>query len=513
MRFLNSIRNLIASWTGQIIIVIATFITRYYFINILGAEYLGIHGLFANVLSILSLAELGIGVSVGYSLYQPLADNNTKVLKAIMQLFRKFYFIVGIFILAVGIAITPFLSLFIKEMPANISEIYIDYILYVISIGSSYFFSYKVIIIIADQRKYINDLNYCFWFTLQNIAQIVLLLFTKSYTIYLVLQIMFIFFENLMISFIADRRYPFLKDNDSEELSKKEVDTIKKNSFAMIFQKLGTTVVNATDNLVLSKFIGLITVGIYANYYSILNAVNMLVSQLFSAITASVGSYNLSASRKDIEDVFQKTLLVNTWAYGFAAIALYQLFNPLIILWLGSDYLFPMNILFIICLNFYFNGMRQSVQNFRNALGIYWQDKFKPIIEAFINFAVSIALVHVWGTIGVFMGTLVSVLAVTIWWEPHTLYKNGFALPMKKYLIRFWLYFAVMITAFTLTTYVNTFITGSDVTDFVFRGIVTVLVSNLFFFLCYMWTNEFRDLVRMIASLVRNRSQNHNIKQ
>lgn len=506
MRFLNSVRNLIASWAGQIVIVIATFITRYYFINILGAEYLGIHGLFANVLSLMSLAELGIGVSVGYSLYQPLADGNIKILKAIMQLFRKFYYVVGTFILTAGILVTPFLDLFIKEMPANSTEIYMDYILYVISIGSSYFFSYKVIIIIADQKKYINDLNYCFWFTLQNIFQIVFLIVTKSYMVYLILQILFTFFQNIMISVMADRRYPFLKEKGTEELPQNEISTIKKNSAAMIFQKLGTTIVNATDNLVISKFVGLITVGIYANYFSVLNAVNMLVSQMFSAITASVGNYNLSASRKDIEDVFQKALLINSWAYGFASIMLFQLFNPLISLWLGKDYLFSKDILFLICLNFYFNGMRQSVQNFRNALGIYWQDKFKPVVEAALNLVISIVFVHICSTAGVFIGTLVSVLAVTIWWEPHTLYKNGFKMPMKRYLVRFWLYFVVMMTSFVITLYINKFIAGDNIPSFLFRALITAAVSNLFFFLFYMRTTEFRALKKMVFELVKHES-------
>lgn len=501
MRFFNSMRNLIASWLGQGFIIIATFVTRYYFVKILGTEYLGINGLFANILSILSLAELGIGVSISYSLYQPLAKGDTKTLKAIMQLFKKFYYAVGSMILVLGIAITPFITLFIKEVPPNMSDLHIDYMLYVINIGISYFFSYKAIIIIADQKKYIDEVNYCFWFTCLNIFQIIFLVYTKSYIIYLVLQIVFTLFQNITISKIADRRYPFLKEKNIEKLSKEEINTIQRNSFAMIFQKLGTTVVNATDNLVLSKFVGLIIVGLYANYFSILNAVNMLVSQMFSAIAASVGNFNLSASREEIERVFQKTLLINAWSYGFASIALFNLFNPLITIWLGNDYLLSKTIVFVICINFYLNGMRQSVQNFRNALGIYWQDKFKPIIEALINLVVSVVLVQFLGTAGVFLGTTVSVLSVTLWWEPHTLYKHGFCLSMKKYLIRFWVYFLVMITALTITCSVDRFIVGSGILVLILQILVTSVVSNLIFLICYGKTKEFRGLLEMIKSL------------
>ena len=506
MRFFNSVRNLLVSWIGQAFIVIATFTTRYFFVLALGAqgkEYLGISGLFSNILSVLSLAELGIGLAISYSLFRPLQENDTETVKSIMHLFKSIYYGVGIFILTAGALLCSFLEHFIKEIPADIpiQQIRVYFLLYVGNIGISYFFSYKATLLIADQKKYIDELNYCFWFTCLNVTQIIFLIVKPDYFIYLALQIVFTLFQNLCISYIADKKYPFLKDKNVQPVKREISNTIKKNTFAMIFQKLGNIVVNATDNIVLSKFMGLVVVGVYANYYSVLNAINMLVSQLFSAIVSSVGNYNVTASEKEVENIFQKALFVNFWAYGVAATCLYCAVNPLITVWLAEDYILPLNIILVLCINFYLSGMRQSVVNFRNAMGIYWQDKLKPIVEAAINLLVSVALVMRYGTIGVFIGTTVSIIAVTCWWEPHTLYRYGFKCSMKYYYTKYIKYFITAASAFVITAVITQNINYKGIADLLIKGIIGFIITNLIYIIIYARTKEFQELLSYVWRL------------
>lgn len=503
MRFFNSVRNLFASWIGQAFIVIATFVTRYFFVMTLGKEYLGISGLFSNILSVLSLAELGIGLAISYSLFKPLQENDTETVKSIMHLFKSIYYCVGIFIFATGALLCPFLEYFIKEIPADMDmqQIRVYFLLYVANIGIAYFFSYKATLLIADQKKYLDELNYCFWFTCLNITQIIFLMVKPDYFIYLVLQIVFTLFQNICISYIADKRYPYLKDKEVRPVEIEVRNTIKKNTFAMIFQKLGNIVVNATDNIVLSKFMGLVVVGVYANYYSVLNAINMLVSQLFSAIVSSVGNYNVTASEKEVENVFQKALFVNFWAYGVTTTCLFCALNPLIIVWLGEDYILPMNIILILCINFYLSGMRQSVVNFRNAMGIYWQDKMKPVAEAIINLSVSVILVLRYGTIGVFIGTTVSIIAVTCWWEPHTLYRYGFKCSMNDYYTKYIKYLLTVIIAFAGTAAIVGRITYGGIAGLITKGMVGLIITNLIYILIYGRTKEFRELCKYVMQL------------
>lgn len=506
MRFFNSVRNLLVSWIGQAFIVIATFVTRYFFVFALGAqgkEYLGISGLFSNILSVLSLAELGIGLAISYSLFRPLEENDTETVKSIMHLFKGIYYGVGLFILVAGALLCPFLEYFIKEIPADITiqQIRVYFLLYVGNIGISYFFSYKATLLIADQKKYIDQINYCFWFTCLNVTQIIFLILKPDYFIYLALQIVFTLFQNVCISYIADKKYPFLKDRNVQPVKREVGNTIKKNTFAMIFQKLGNIVVNATDNIVLSKFMGLAIVGVYTNYYSVLNAVNMLVSQLFSAIASSVGNYNVTASEKEVEDVFQKALFVNFWAYGVATTCLFCALNPLIIIWLGKDYILPLNIVLVLCINFYLNGMRQSVVNFRNAMGIYWQDKMKPIVEAVINLSVSVVLVIRYGTVGVFIGTTVSIIAVTCWWEPHTLYRYGFKCSMKYYYKKYIKYLITSMVVFGITAVVVQNMNYEGIVDLLMKGMTGLIITNLVYIIIYAKTKEFQELLKYVLQL------------
>lgn len=512
MRFFNSVKNLFVSWFSQLFIIAATFITRYYFVQVLGSEYLGINGLFANILSMLSLADLGIGVAISCSLYKPLEENDVETLKSIMSFFRRIYRIIGAVIICAGIAIAPFLRFFIKEIPAGMDNLYVDYILYVLYIGVSYFTSYKSILIIADQKKYIDTVNYCFWFTCTNVLQIIVLQTTANYSLFLLVQLVCVIIQCVIISGIADRMYPFLKEKNAAKIGAADLAVIKKNTFGMIFQKLGSTVVGATDNLVISRFIGLKMVGLYANYFSIINAVNMLMSQIFTAIVASVGNFNLSASREDMEDVFQKTLFINFWAYGFASISLYNLLNPFITLWLGGKYVLTKDIVFILCLNFYLNGMRQSVLNFRNALGVYWEDRMKPVVEAVVNLLVSIVLVKFFGMMGVFLGTTISVLAVTLWWEPHTLYRYGIRLPMRSYFISYWKYFFYAAAALLATACCNYYfgivkVYSNVYLEFLLRLLLSVGIVNLLFFIFSFRTEEYRGLAGMVKNLIASKKK------
>ena len=244
----NSIRNIKYAIFGQGIGIIISFFSRMVFVRILSAEYLGLNGLFTNILSILSLAELGVGPAIVYSMYKPLAEKNEYKLKALMSLYRKAYITIGIVIAVIGLTFTPFLDFFIKDIP-NIPNIKLIYLMFVANSSISYFFSYKRSLIIAGQKRYIATFyRYSFYFLL-NIAQIIALLLTKNYILYLGLQIISTFLENVCVSNKADRLYPFIKTKGDERLDKAEKYTIVRNVKAMIFHKVGGTVINGIDNL------------------------------------------------------------------------------------------------------------------------------------------------------------------------------------------------------------------------------------------------------------------------
>ena len=250
----NSARNLIVALAGQGISILLTFLSRTVFLHTLGSTYLGINGLFSNVLTFLNLAELGVGSAITFSLYEPLAENNKYRIASIMRLYKKIYCFIGMIVLALGFLLTPFIRFFITS-DTEISYVEVYFALYVINTGISYFFSYKRTLIAADQKQYINTIYQYAAMIVQNIIQIILLFLTHNFVVFLMIQVAATLVQNVAISIKANKMYPYLKNKDIPEIEKSVFVTIKKNTKAMLLHKVGSAVVNSTDNILISKLI------------------------------------------------------------------------------------------------------------------------------------------------------------------------------------------------------------------------------------------------------------------
>ena len=487
----SSLINFFFAVLGQGLGLIISFIARIFFIKILGSEYLGLNGLFTNILTVLSLAELGVGTAITYSLYAPLANKDEKKCQMLMQLYRKIYIAIGLFILIVGIAITPFLSVFIKDLP-DIPNINLIYILFVVNTAISYFYSYKRNLIIADQSRYIATIYRYGYYILLNVFQIIYLVITKDYIVFLVLQIIFTFAENVSVSIKADKMYPFLKDKTKRKLDDRSKKEIVKNTKAMMMHKVGDVIVNSTDNILLSSFVGLTAVGLYSNYYLITNALNIVISQVYNSITASIGNLCATDSPEKQYKVFKKINFLTFWIYCFTSICLVILFNPFIEIWIGKEYLFSMSIVLVLVVNFYLSGMRKSVLAFREAAGLFYRDRYKPIFEAIVNLVVSIILAMKFGTIGIFLGTLISTMTVCFWIEPLILYKYEFHVSVKKYFVDY-IKKGLLMVGICLFAYILCLPSlGNIYVNFIYKLLICIIVPNMILLLIYRKSDEFQ---------------------
>ena len=474
-RISKSIKNVTYAFVGQIFALIISFFSRIIFIKILGAEYLGINGLFTNILTMLSLAELGIGEAITFSLYKPLKEKNIKNCTMLMQLYKKVYYIIGIVIFLIGILFTPFLEYFIGEMP-DISNIYFIFILFVINSSVSYFFSYKRNLIIADQNRYIATLyRYSIYF-IMNVFQIIYLLLFNDYIGFLLIQIISTIVENLLISKKANKMYPYLKNKEKIRLNEEYKKTIKNNTKAMMMHKVGSAIVISTDNILLSKLVNLVAVGIYSNYYLVINALHTIFSQIFTSLTASVGNLCVSEKKEKQESIFKKTNFLNFWIYSIATTSLICLFNHLIILWVGEKYLFDFYTVCLLGINFYITGMRKSVSVFREASGLFYIDRWKAIVEAIVNLVFSVIFALKFGAFGVFLGTFISSITVCVWVEPFVLYKYGFNKNFKYYVFKYLEYIIVTLINTILTFFVLKIF--NDYSIFTFNTIIIILYRN-----------------------------------
>lgn len=500
MRSKSSAKNLVVALIGQAFGLIISFIARIIFVKFLSDEYLGLNGLFTNLLTMLSLVELGVGSALVYSLYKPLADGDNEKVKSLMDLYRKAYNIIGGVVLIIGILFIPFYRYLISEVP-SISHLDFIYILFVLNTAISYFYSYKRSLIICDQKRYIATIyRYVFYFLL-NVFQIIVLFLTHNYILYLITQVVFTWLENICISIKADRMYPYLKDKNIKKLDKKELNTISKNVRAMLFHKIGGVVVNSTDNILISKLVGLIAVGMYSNYYLITSALDTITAQFFNAITASVGNLGACTNSKKVKETFNTTFFLNYLIYGVITVCLLILFNPFIEVWLGKKYLFDFGVVLVITICFYLKGIRKTCLTFKDALGLFWQDRYKPIIESIINLVASIILGIRYGVLGIFMGTIISTVTTSLWIEPYVLYKYYFKENIIDYLYRFIKYTLVVVLTYLMVQKIVILISINGILGLLIKGVVSLILSILIMTIVFIKTNEIKHVKKIFKDI------------
>ncbi|MBR4791787.1 MAG: oligosaccharide flippase family protein [Treponema sp.] len=497
-RVKNSAKNLFYSYIGQIINILLKFALRSYFIRVLTTEYLGLNGLFGNILSFLSLAELGIGGAITYNLYVEIANQNTERIKQLMRLYKTAYVIIGCFVLLAGSSLIPFLDFFI-EGKYEIPNIRLIYFLFVLNSGSSYFFSYKANFIIANQKNYIvTNINLVSNIVIAILQTLSLFLF-NSYIAYLIVQVIITFGANVVMAFIADKRYPILKEKVTGKLDENSKHIITQNVSAAVFHKVGGIIVFSTDNILLSKLFGLIQVGLYSNYTLITKTLQALINQFFVSITASVGNLCAAEGNEKKVSIFYITEYINFLIFSFSSICIYELLEKFITLWLGKEYLMNNSILCLLALNFYLEGMRSTLWTFNGSMGLARYYKYMPIPEVIINLGSSIILGRLFGPVGIFIGTTLSTVFTCWWIEPKVLFKYGLDSSLKKYYYVYFKYFFITILNFIIVHFTNKYITFEQpVITFVVHIIICGFMQLLLLVLLTFKSEEFKYLMNLL---------------
>lgn len=506
MRSTNSVKNIVVNLGSQLLGILMSFFCRVVFIRMLGDTYLGVNGVFSNILSIFSLAELGIGSAIIFSMYKPLAENDQVKIGALMALYRRAYHTIGLVVAVAGLAFAPFYHIVLKD-PPQIPYLTVIYLLYVFNSVITYFLSYKQSIITADQKNYICTLYQYGFCIAQNILQIIILISTKNFILYLCTQILFSFFTNYFLARKADRMYPYLRRYRNRKLEKKDRAVIVKNIKAMFMHRVGNALLNGTDSIILSAFVSTASAGIYSNYLLITVPLQGLTSQIFSSISASVGNLGAVEGRGKSYRVYRAVNFAGFWIFSFSSISLFCLFNPFLLLWAGKELLFPLQIVFVISLNFYLMGMRQATLMFKDALGLFWYDRYKSPLAALVNLLASILLVRLLGPVGVFIGTTVALLTVCVWVEAYVLYRNGFHRNMAAFFLHYALYAALTAAAGLLTWFCCSLVPGSTIFSLILKLLICILIPNSLYLLLFHRTEEYLYLKNMVLGVFKSRKK------
>lgn len=504
----NTILNAVVGVIGQLVVLLLQFLNRNIFIVTLGRDYLGTNGLFSDILSMLSVAELGLGTAIIFAMYKPMAEGDNRGLAKLVRFYRSAYFEIGSIFLGVGILLTPFLRYLIKDGGSGVEHLQIIYLLVLVNSAIGYFFSYKVTLITVAQKSYISSLVTICFKVLQSVAQIVILLLTHNYILYLCVQVLCTVGTNLVCSWISTKKFRDVFAVKDAQLSKEEKKGLFRNVKALLLHRMGSFFVNGTDNIIISKFLGLAVSGVYSNYKMVLMSVCSFVTPVFDGLTASVGNLNVLESREKNKRVFEKVNFMAFWIACFCCCCFSALMNPFIYLLSGNDasYLVELPVLGVIILNFYLSQMRTPVLTFKNAMGLYWQDRWKPLIEAAINIAVSLFLVEKIGFIGVLIGTSISTVSVVIAVEPYVVYKYGFEMSVKSYFRSYAEYLAVTAALCCITYKTADILIAAEGWIGIFERLaICLILPNLLLFLIYHRTEEFRYFVEILMNFLGKR--------
>lgn len=471
MRTLNSIKNIIISLSLGVVATLVGFVSQRVFIDQLGIEYMGVNALFTSIITMLAVAELGIGSAVIYHLYRPLAEGRSDRIKSLMSFYKLCYRIIAGIIAIAGTILLPFVPLMTGrvDLPVNL---YIIFSLFILDACLSYLMSYKRSILYADQKNYIISVVRIGSTILMSALQIGVLLITQNFFMYLIIKILFTVIENLVLNRIVSLKYQYLSGS-AEVIDGETRSDILLKAKGLLFHKLGTFAVVGTDNIVISLFFGIKIVGLYSNYLFVINALSAIFTQLTTALAASVGSLLIDDNKRQQRNVFENIFFANLVLSVLASVAFFIAINPLVSVWLGNTFLLPLDVTAVLSFSLFLTMMRMPIQTFKTAAGIFHEDRYMPVLEAVINLVGSLILLHIFGLAGVFMGTVLSTLFLHAYSYPKYTYSKLFNMPWSSY----WLMVFRSVIILVISATISYMLVSSISLDGVSQLIASVILS------------------------------------
>lgn len=501
----NAMRNITFGFGLKIYQIIVPFLMRTAMIYFMGMEYLGLNSLFTSVLSVLNLAELGVGSAMVFSMYKPIVDDDSKSICALMKLYRLYYRIIGGIIAVVGLIITPFIPRLIHgDVPVGINI----YILYLLNLGATvlsyWLFAYKNSILSAHQRTDVTSKVMLITNTIMYLSQFFILAFLKNYYLYVIAVLACQALTNIITAICSNRMYPQYRPEG--DLDKDEVNKINRRIRDLFTAKLGAVVVNSVDTIVISAFLGLTILAIYQNYYYILTAVIGIVDVVFASCTAGIGNSIVTESKeKNYFDLRKMTFLIS-WIAGVASCCFLGIYQPFMVLWVGKSNLLPFTA--VICLvSYYFvYEINRLLNTYKDAGGIWREDRFRPLVTAAANLCMNLIFVQFWGIYGVLLSTVLSLLFVGMPWLFHNLFSTMFE---KKQLIGYLktvLYYAgVSLVSCLITVLICNFINIGKISTIILRLVICIVIPNTLFFITYRKTNEYQAALLLMNNMTKGK--------
>ncbi len=502
MRTSNALRNMITTLISHFVSMLLGFISQAIFVKTLGTEYLGVNGLFTNIISMLGVVELGIGSAIIYNLYKPIAEDDKETVKSLMKFYKKCYRIIALIIFILGLLIIPFLNIIVGETTISNNQILLIYILFITDIVFSYLLTYKRSILYAYQKNYIIDIIHIIYLFVFNIIQIIILLYSRNYILYLIFKIFMRLLENIIITIVANKKYTYITEKNCINIDKRIVSDIVKKVKGLVIHKIGVFFVAGTDNIIISSFLGVATVGLYSNYNLIISAIDTIINEIFASFKSSIGNLLVTSNEEKTYEVYKRLKFLNFWFAMMSSIGIFVVMESFITVWIGKEYILPKFVLFALTTNNFIYVTKTCTSNFQEAAGIFYEDRYIPIIESIVNISFSIIFLKIFGLAGVFLGTACSHLITHIYTYPKFVYQGIFKKKYSQYFKDMSKYVYISILAGICTYIISQIIIVKNILlEVIINVFIVLIIPNIFIIIFFHKTAEFKYYVNILKNI------------
>ena len=505
-RTLNSSKNLFFGFINKVICLILPFFLRTLIINYLGVEYVGLNSLFTSLLNMLNLAELGISSAIVFSMYSAIAKKDTVLISALINVYKKVYRIIGIIVLVLGLAISPFLNYLISgDVPSDIN-LYILYYIYLGQTVLTYFlFAYKSCLFTAHQRADVISNVSTIVFLIQYILQGVVVFFFKNYYVYALFLPATTILNNIVIAILSKKYYPDYEPRGT--LDEFNAQQIKSKVKSLFLYKVGSVVLTSVDSIVISAFLGLAVLGRYNNYYYVITALFGFLQVYYNAIAASIGNSIVVETKEKNQKDFNRLFLVQAWIVSWCSTCLFCLYQPFMNMWVGSEMQFSDGVVLCFAVYFFVWKIMDIINVYKDAAGLWEYDKFRPLVASIVNLALNILLVQFIGIYGILLSTIISIIFVIFPWSTYILFKHLFNTNVKKdwliFIVRVVITFIVCVGVTALTYLVSTIVTRNDFIGLILKALICISIPNLLYLICFSFFKDFKETKDWVFSKFR----------
>lgn len=496
----NAKRNSVWGMASKVVTMIFPFIIRTIMIKTLGMEYLGLNSLFAAILNVLSCTELGFGLAIVYSMYKPVAENNYKLIQALLNMYKKIYRIIGFLVLGVGICLLPFLRQLIHgEIPQSVN-IYILFIIYLMNSVSSYwFFAYKLAILKVNQRLDIISKISLLSITLMYVLQIIVLIFFRNYYLYVILIPLSTIFNNTIAAIFVKKKFPqFIAEGEVDQQIKQELKT---KVMGLMIIKISSISRNAFDSIVISTYLGLKEVAIYNNYYYILNAITGFLAVFTTAISGIAGNTVATETPEKNYSDMNRLNFAYMWISGWCTVCLACLYQTFMKFWVGENAMFSDIVMWLFPIYFIIIKLGDVMAQYFDATGLWNKRKWYALCESVGNLLLNFLLGYLFGVVGILVATIITTIILDFIISSRVIFKYYFKKGYVRYIVSQTKYILISLFVAVFTYIIccplDNVVTNS-ILQFLLKAIICIVIPNVIFWIVYKNTRIFKETYKWL---------------